>query len=76
MNTVNQEVEILGEQRPGIEAIPAFFQVGCNPELGVAGFQQSHDLGRGATQQPAIQPLKAAAQLIEMRYQQLQVKRV
>ena len=63
---VDDEVEVFGEQRPGIEAVPVLADLGGDAELGFAFFQEFTDLVAGAAQKSKLEPVELSLDLVEM----------
>ena len=70
MPPVDDELEVFGEQRPGIEPVPVFADFGGNAEFGFALLQVFTDLAGVAAQEAEFQPVELPLDLVEMRNQQ------
>ena len=69
MPPVDDELEVFGEQRPGIEPVPVFADFGGNAEFGLALLQVFADLACVAAQETEFQPVELPLDLVEMRNQ-------
>ena len=69
MPPVDDELEIFGEQRPGIEPVPVFADFGGDAEFGLALLQIFADLAGVAAQEAEFQPVELPLDLVEMRNQ-------
>src|SRR5882724_8826270 len=68
---VEDEAELLGEERPAIETLPAFTQLRGDSELGLSRLEKLDNLRRGPAQQFELQPVE----LGQMPRQRLQIDR-
>ncbi len=76
MALVDDQLKILGEQRPGIEPLPFFADLRGNAELGFAFLEKFRDFPAIAAQEAEFQTAEVLLDLVEMRYQQRQIDRV
>src|SRR5438094_8317389 len=71
---VQDESELLGEERPAIETLPAFTQVRGDSELGLSRLEKLDNLRRGPAQQFELQAVEQV-ELGQMPRQRLQIDR-
>src|SRR6267142_2194016 len=76
MPLVDDNFEVFGEQRPGVEPVPVLAEFGCDAEFGLALLQEFCDLAAIAAQEAEFQPVELPLDLVEMRNQQRKVNRV
>src|SRR6266700_2763813 len=76
MPLVDDELKVLGEQRPGIEPVPVFADFGGNAEFGFAFLQVLADFAGVAAQESEFQPVELPLDLVEMRNKQREVDRM
>ena len=70
---VDDELEVLGEKRPGVEPVPLFVNLGGNAELGFALLEKLADFAAVTAQEAEFQAVEQPPDLVEMRNQQRQV---
>src|SRR5260370_6666881 len=73
MAVVDDELKAFGEQRPGIEPVPLFTNLGGNAEFGFALLEKFPDFPAVAAQEAEFQTVEQPLDLVEMRNQQRQV---
>ncbi len=76
MSVANDEIEALGEQRPGVEPVPGLVDLGGDAELGFALLEELADLAAGPAQEAEFEPVELPPDLVEMRNEQRQVDRM
>ncbi len=69
MPLADDELEVFGEQRPGVEPVPLRADLGCNAEFGLALLQIFADLAGVAAQEAKFEPVELPLDLVEMRNQ-------
>ena len=75
MSPVDDEIEILGEQRPGVQPVPILAEFGSDAEFGFAFLQVFADFLAGAAQELELQPIELPFDLVEIRDQERQIDR-
>src|SRR5258708_38882517 len=73
---VDDELEVFGEQRPGIEPVPVVADFGGDAEFGLALLQVLADLARVAAQEAGFQPVELPLDLVEMWNQKREIDRM
>ena len=76
MLPVDDELKVLGEQRPGVEPVPFLADFGGDAEFGFAFLEEFADLAGVAAQETEFQPVELPLDLVEMRNQKRQVDRM
>lgn len=69
----DHQVEIFGKQRPGIEPLPGFVDLGGDAELRFALLQEFADLAAGAAQEAEFEPVELSLDLVEVRNEQRKI---
>src|SRR5581483_5839242 len=72
----DDQVKAFREQRPRIEPVPVFVDLGSNAELGLPALEVLADLAAGAAQELEFEPVELPSDLVEMRDEQSNVDRV
>src|SRR5260370_42042604 len=73
MAVVDDELKAFGEQRPGIEPVPLFTNLGGNAELGFASLEKLSNFPAIAAQKVEFQAVEKPLYLVEIRNQTRQV---
>src|SRR5437660_1706142 len=76
MLPVDDELEIFGKERPCVQPVPIFIDLGGDAEFGFPLLQEFSDLLARAAQKSEFQPVELSLDLTEMRNQDGQVYRV
>src|SRR5215470_111184 len=76
MPFADDEVKILGEQRPCIQPLPCLVDLGGDAELGFALLEKLADLVARAAEKAEFQPVELALDLVQKRNQQRQIDRM
>ena len=76
MSVANDELEALGEQRPGVEPVPGLVDLGGDAELGFSLLEEIGDLAARPAQEAQFEPVELPPDLVEVRNQQCQVDRM
>src|SRR3569833_1598952 len=76
MLLADNDVEIFREQRPDVEPLPGFADLGGNAELGLALLQEFGDLAARPAQEAEFEPVELPLDLVEMRNEQSESDRV
>src|SRR2546429_5057524 len=76
MLLVDDELKILGKERPGVQPRPILIDLGGDAEFGFPLLQEFPDLSAGAAQKPEFKTVELSLDLLEVRNQQRQVYRV
>ena len=69
MLAVDDELEVFGEQRPGVEPVPLLADLGGNAEFGFALLEKLGDFAAVAAQEAKLQAIEHPLDLVEMRNQ-------
>src|SRR5262249_62104828 len=73
MHGIHHELEILGEQRPGVEAFPFVAEFCADAELGVAALEKAEHFGAVAAIELELKSLEQFAELDYVRHHQRRV---
>src|SRR3954463_3341081 len=76
MAPADDEVKILGEQRPGVEPVPVAAEFGCDAEFGLALLEIFADLFAVAAQEAKFEMAELLPDLVEKRHQDRQIDRM
>ena len=76
MAFAEDELEILGEQRPDIESFPGLVDLGGDAELGFTLLEVLANLAARAAQEAEFEPVELSLDLVEVRNQQREIDRV